>query len=72
MTRNKPFSRTEMKILVYNKVKRGLTHDQACKELNQEIKDIIENSKKAKAVEKEVSEVADNDNFKDAFKELTK
>jgi len=68
MTRNKPFSRTEMKILVYNKVKRGLTHDQACKELNQEIKDIIENSKKAK-VDKKVS---DNDNFKEAFQKLGK
>ena len=33
MTKNRPFSKTEMKILVYNKVKKGMSYDQACKEL---------------------------------------
>ena len=68
MTRHKPFTRTEMKILVYNKMKmRGLSHDLACKELEQEIKEIIENSK-----EKHVKEIKPKkDKFKKEFSKLT-
>lgn len=48
MTRNRPFSRTEMKILIFNKVKRGMSYDQACKEVEKEISELIENSRKPK------------------------
>jgi hypothetical protein len=43
MTKRKPFTRSEMKLLVYNKVKRGMSYDDACKELEKEIESIINN-----------------------------
>jgi len=43
MVKHKPFSRTEMKILVYNKVQKGMSYEKACAELEQEINQIIEN-----------------------------
>jgi len=33
----KPFTRSEMKMLVYNKVNRGLKYEEACDELKGEI-----------------------------------
>ena len=33
----KPFTKTEMKILVYNKVKRGMDYNSAVKQLQEEI-----------------------------------
>ena len=33
----KPFTRTEMKILVYNKVQRGMKYNSAVKQLEEEI-----------------------------------
>jgi len=61
MTRHKPFTQTEMKMLVFNKVKRGMNYDQACKELEKEISECIENSK-AKKDEKP--------SFKEEFEKL--
>lgn len=49
----KPFSKTEMKILVYNKTKKGIPYDQAVKEVSEELKTMNEIKKfekeKAKA-----------------------
>ena len=61
MARIKPFSRTEKKILVYNKVKRGMSYEQACKEVEKEISECIKNSK----VEKD-----DKPTFKEEFEKL--
>ena len=36
----KPFTKTEMKILVYNKVKRGMDYNSAVKQLENEIKEM--------------------------------
>ena len=61
MTKHKPFTQTEMKILVYNKVKRGMNYDQAYKELEKEIKQCIKNSK---------TEKKKDPNFKEEFEKL--
>ena len=36
----KPFTRTEMKMLVYNKVKSGMDYNSAVKQLEEEIKEM--------------------------------
>jgi hypothetical protein len=46
MARQNPFSKIDMKMLIYNKVKRGIPYDQAKAELKQEIEQIINNSRK--------------------------
>ena len=47
MVRNKPFSRTELKILVYNKMKqKGMSYDDARAEVTMEVEQVRENSKK--------------------------
>ena len=62
MTKHKPFSKTEMKILVYNKMKsKGMSYDQACAELRGEISQCIENSKTKRD---------DAPNFKEEFDKL--
>jgi ribosomal protein L22 len=66
MTRHKPFSRTEMKILIYNKVKNGMSYEKAKKEVSKEIASLIENSKK----EKKVDEKTKCDNFQKDFKKM--
>lgn len=38
----KPFTKTEMKMLVFNKVKGGMTYDNALLQLNMEIKEMKE------------------------------
>ena len=48
MTANKPFTRTEMKILIYNKMKNGMSYNEAMKEVNMEVGQVRENSKKEK------------------------
>lgn len=60
MTKFKPFTSTEMKILIFNKVKRGMTYDQACKELEGEISECIKNSKTKK----------EKPSFKEEFEKL--
>ena len=58
----KPFSKTEMKILVYNKMKlKGMDYDSACKQVMEEVETINKNKKIPK--EKEVD-------FKEEFKKL--
>jgi len=38
MSKNKPFSRTEMKILVYNKMKRdGMSYEEAVEQVKRDI-----------------------------------
>jgi len=75
MNKNKPFSKTEMKLLVFNKVKRGMSYEKACEELGQEIHAIIQNSKKGKKEkkeqenEKEISKKI-NEKFKEEFEKL--
>jgi len=44
----KPFTRTEMKILIYNKTKRGMDYNKAKKEVEMEIEQCMENSEKVK------------------------
>ena len=48
---NKPLSSTEMKILIYNKVKKGMSYEDARKELAMEIGEVKKNSKKVKSNE---------------------
>ena len=44
---NKPFSRTELKILVFNKMKqKGMSYDDARAEVTMEVEQVRENSKK--------------------------
>lgn len=59
-----PFSLTERKILVYNKMKRkGLSYDQAVKEVCDEMRQVKKNHKEEK--QKEVEKP-----FKEKFMEL--
>ena len=65
MTRNKTtfFSRTELKILIYNKMKRhGLTYDQAYKEVTRDIEVVRANHKK---------KTEKKPNFNEEFQKLT-
>lgn len=48
----KPFSKTEMKILVYNKTKRGIPYEQAVREVSEELKTMNEIKSIEKAKEK--------------------
>jgi len=46
--KSKPFSKTELKILVYNKMKNGLSYEEARKEVEREILSCQENHEKFK------------------------
>lgn len=47
MAKNKPFTRTELKILVYNKMKiKGISHDEAVKEVKEEVQYMKESDKR--------------------------
>lgn len=52
----KPLSRTEMKMLIYNKVKRGMSYDEACKQLTQELKELNKSHAFAKSSAKRVED----------------
>jgi len=71
MKNNKPFTRDEMKILVFNKMKSGMSYENACKELKSEVDQIIlnnlETEKKEKAKEKKQSK---KEKFNEDFKKL--
>jgi len=71
MVRHKPFTKTEMKILVYNKVRSGMSYEQACKQLSKEIDRIIENDEKFEKEEKKARSKMEKNKFKDDFKKLT-
>lgn len=53
--RNKPLTRTERKILVYNKMKRGLSYEEAYNEVEGELSrlDKMNNDKRIKSRKKE-------------------
>lgn len=61
----KPLSRIEMKMLIYNKCKRGMTYDQACKQVSMEIAEL----RKTQAAIKKDKPKPD---FKESFTELTR
>lgn len=65
--KNKPFSKTELKILVFNKIKQGYSYETAVKMVNDEIKQCSANRKKAKEKEKKDKH---HQNFKEAFSDL--
>jgi len=74
MVKNKPFTRTEMKILIYNKMKnKHLSYDQAKKELADEVASCIANNEKMRKEEKERKKSEKNDakKFKEDFEKLT-
>lgn len=65
MARHKPFSKTEMKILIYNKVKGGMTYENARKQVAKDIEQCIQASKQ---LEKDTA-VAEGKNGEKKFKE---
>ena len=60
-----------MKILVFNKVKKGLTYENACIELEQEIDQIIANDVKTEDKTKYEKKKDLNETFKEEFSKLT-
>jgi hypothetical protein len=58
---NRPFSRTELKILVYNKIKEGKSYNQAVEEVKKEV-ELCKDSHN-KSIPKKV-------NFKEEFAKL--
>ena len=80
MVKHKPFTRTEMKILIFNKVKNGMSYEKACKELEKEIDSIIANDVKFDQREKrkkyeesaeKKKKIKENKKFKDNFAKIT-
>jgi len=71
MTKHKPFSRTEMKILVYNKRKlRGMSYQEACDELKKEISLCIENSKTEEKEKREANKKSAKQKFDEEFEKI--
>jgi hypothetical protein len=76
--KSKPFSRTEMKILVFNKMKKkGMNYDSAYKELSEEIEyfnnENKKNEKKRSEEKLEKNKKKDkNKKFKEEFNKLCK
>ena len=69
MVRNKPFSKTEMKILAYNRMKRGYSYDEAVKHVQKEVEVLVKNGKATK--EKKDKENKASKTFKEEFSKLT-
>ncbi len=63
----KPFSRTEMRILIYNKVKKGLSYEEAKREVQKEIEHLLKNNKKMREKEKKKDK---RKTFKEEFAKL--
>lgn len=63
---DKPFTKTEMKIMVFNKVKQGMSYKQAVNEVRKILKICNKNHKKALEQKKKPVK------FKDEFEKLTK
>ena len=81
MVKHKPFTRTEMKILVYNKVQKGMSYENACKQLEKEIEGIVANDLKFEKREKakikrekkkEQDQKEEQAKFKKEFAKITK
>ena len=63
----KPFSKTELKFLVYNKVKRGMSYEKACEEVKNDIASCVENKKREKEIDKCILK---KNKFREKFKKL--
>jgi len=61
-----PFSKTELKILVYNRVKRGVPYEQAVEQIKEEIAQVQKTHYEADK-EKEKAKIK---NFKEEFDKL--
>jgi len=72
MTKHKPFSRTEMKILIFKKMNsKGMAYEDAVKELNKEIDQIIENDvKEEKKLKRMEEKKTDKQKFDEEFSKL--
>jgi hypothetical protein len=64
----KPFSRTEMKILIFNKVKKGMSYEDAKKEVEKEVNLCIKNIRDQRKKDQENTK---NKTFKESFDILT-
>ena len=42
----KPFTKTELKMMVYRRTQQGMSYDQACKEVSELIEEVKQNRKK--------------------------
>ena len=60
--KSKPFTRTELKILIFNKIKLGLSYKEAYAEVSEDIKQL----NKTNSVPKKTKKLP----FKESFKEL--
>jgi len=68
---NKPFSRTEMKIMIYNKMQRGMSYDEAKKEVAVAIEQVRDNHEKVKKQEKEQeNSKSSKEKFNEDFRKL--
>lgn len=69
---HKPFTRTELKILVFNRMKRGYSYDQAVEYVKNTVDVCIANGKKSKEKEnKKNCKDQTNKTFKEEFSKLT-
>ena len=50
----KPFTKTELKMMVYRRTQQGMSYDQACKEVSELIKQVKQNKKDGKRDRKKV------------------
>lgn len=74
-TKSKPFTKTEMKILVFNKMKQGHSYYKAKEIVAREVRTLLENAKKGVKTQrtlkrKKKGEDKKHLNFKSAFQEL--
>lgn len=70
---HKPFTRTELKILVFNRMKKGYSYDNAIKYVQKEINEVIKNGKKIKEKkDQENKKDSEDKTFKESFSKLTK
>jgi len=65
---NKPFSRTELKILVFNRMKKGYSYEDAVKYVKETVDECIKNNKKVK--DQENKENSKDKTFKENFSKL--
>ena len=70
MAKSKPFSRAEMKVLIYKKMKNGMSYAKACEQLNQEVEQIIENDATIKREKKNAEKEDARDRFREEFIKL--
>jgi len=71
MVSRKPFSKAEMKTLVYKKVQSGMSYEDACKQVGKEVDQVIKNDNNLKKEKKSKKKKDLNKTFKEGFKKLT-